>query len=178
MNKHANLRKEREKQMLEHSTKAMKNFIATLEEQEKECQQLIQKREPIAIEAIARNQKLIDGSKTPPIEQLRALIVNVVESENMSLLHRQHASLLQTMLFANCIRIFQEETAYELNMLNAKTAFRHARKTPKGEEPEEIIRIKKEQQRIKHIIDEEWKPMMDGLKEEIDKRNKYLKEHK
>jgi hypothetical protein len=164
--------------MLEQSTQAINKFIATLEQRRKENTQVLQKKQPIAKETIARNQKLIDDSKTPPIERLRALIMNVLESDDILLLHREQASLLQSSLFANCVRMFQEEAAYELNMLNAKIAFQRARETPKGEEPEKYAKIEEQLQTIKHMIDEEWKPMMDRLREEIDKRDRFLNKNR
>lgn len=177
MNKRADRRKESD-EMLEHSKQAINKFITTLEEQMKENAQILQKKQLTDKETKARNQKIIDDSKTPPIERLRALIMNVINSDDILSLHREQASLLRNSLFASCIRMFQEETAYELNMLNAKFAFQRVQETPKGEEPEKYAKIEKEMRRIKRVMDKKWKPMMDRLKEEIEKRDRVLNENR
>lgn len=163
--------------MFESSTQAIEDFIARIDQQMNENQHFVEKKQPTVKETIARNQKLIDDSKTPPIERLRALIINVLESDEIMRLHRERASLLQSSLFANYVRIFQEEVGYELNMLNAKFLFHRAGETLKSEEPEKYAQIEEQLQKIKHTMDEEWKPLMDKIKEKIDARDKFLNKH-
>jgi len=160
--------------MLKDSVQAIDWVIARLEQQIQENKQLFQKQEVTAEETIRRNQKIISDTKTSAIEKLRALIVNVIESDDILQMHRQQASLLISSLFASSVRMLQEEVAFELNLLNAKILLQ----TPKSEQSEKYVEMEKELQRIKHVMDEEWKPLMNSLGHEIDRRNKFLNENR
>jgi hypothetical protein len=173
MNKHANRRKEKN-EVFDESAKAFDLVIASLQEQLQLNEELLQKKSLSFNETIKRNQKIIDDSKAPAVEQLRALIVNVFEHDDLVQLHQEKRDLLLSELLVSSIRIFKEEVSFELNRLHATICLQK----PETEETEKYAKLQAQLGKIKRTIDEEYKPLMDKLRNEINKRNKFLRDNR
>lgn len=160
--------------MLDTSIKEIEWVRLRLEQQIKENEQLIQQKKVAFDERKQRNQKIINSSRTSPVERLRALVLSVFDSDELLQLSQLRQSLLLSMIFANSVGIFQNEVAMELNLLRSKDISQAS----KTEESKKYADIENELRKMKSIMDEEWKPLMDNLADEIDRRRKYLDENR
>lgn len=158
--------------MLEKSVTAIDGVIRRLEHEIKDNEQTMKLKTKMDADLMERNWKLINDPKVSSVRQLRALISTVIEGTEELNLHREHSALLLTIFFATSVRVFQEEVAFELDVLRTKSAS----KTAKNEEMRKYAKIEKDLQRMKRTMDTEWKPLMNSLRNEIDRRSKYLNE--
>jgi hypothetical protein len=127
-----------------------------------------------AFQRIAVYNAVIHDQTAPPVERLRALVGNVTELSTLQRTSGEIISLNYILLLANSLRIFQAEVTQKLNQLKTQTSGNAVM----SEEPQKYAEIDKELQRIKHMIDEEWKPLFDELKDAVDKERKFLDEHR
>jgi hypothetical protein len=160
--------------MLDDSIKDIEWVKQTLEQQMEENKREIQQKIAEFDKNKQRNDKIINNSRASPVEQLRALVSNAIESDTILQLHRLQQSLIINMVLTNSVRIFQNEVIIELGFLRSKDTSQAS----KIEEPKKYAEIETEIQRIKQTIEEEYRPLMDSLKEEMENRKKYLDEHR
>jgi hypothetical protein len=106
--------------MFESSVQAMDEVTSMLRKWISDIKHYYAKRSIIVEQRIRQNKQIIDAKNTEPVERLRALVVNVVESEFLRSETRDLAFLNAILTFAYSVRMFQEDVSYELNLLKAK----------------------------------------------------------
>jgi hypothetical protein len=102
------------------------------------------------------------------------LVSDVIDSDEILQLQRLKETLIISAVFANSIRMFQNEVAMELDLLRSKDISQSS----KTEEPKKYAEMEAEIQRIKQTIEDEYRPLMNSLKEEMENRRNYLDENR
>lgn len=156
--------------MLDDSIKEIEWVMATLGQLMNEYEMLLRQKQTEFDKRKQQNLEIINNSKNSPIEQLRALISNVIDSDEILQIARLKQSLLVNRIFANSIRVLQNEVMIEVSSLRSKDTSQ----VSKPEESKKYADLENELRRMKSTMDEEWKPLMDSLKDEIERRSKYL----
>jgi hypothetical protein len=160
--------------MFESSVQAMDEVTSMLRKWINDTRQYYANRSIIAEQRIKQNNQIIDDKNTEPTERLRALVVNVVESEVLHAETRDLAFLSTILTFVYSVRMFQEDVSYELNFLKAET-LAHGSTI---EEQKKYAKMQKDLQKMKRIMNKEWKPLMESLKEISDRRRRFLEENR
>ena len=160
--------------MFESSTQYMDEIIATSKKWANDTKQFYKTRKTTAEQRMKAYNRILEDSNASSVEHLRAIIGNVIESSDLHSLTADLFSLHYVMGFAIVVRMFQEEVALQLNLLRTQIATSRV----KGEEPQKYAKMKKDLQKIKRTINKEWKPLMETLRDEIEKRRKFLNENR
>jgi hypothetical protein len=160
--------------MFETSVKAMDDVTIMFQKWIDETKHYHADRRVIAEQRMKQSNQTINAKDVAPVERLRALMVNVIESEALLAEKRELTLLYALSTFSLSVRMFQEDVAYEINLLKAKTVSHGSTL----EEQQKHEKMQSDLQKMKRTIGREWKPLMKKLKEAIDERRRFLEENR
>ena len=156
--------------MFESSVQNTDTVIASLQEWIGQMKQHYETCKITAEQRIKEYDKILEDQNAPPVERLRALVGKMAEVNDLRHTSGEMISLNYTSMVALLMRMFQQEATLQLNFLKAQTGGYNMI----SEEPQKYAQLKKELQRIKRTLNRDWKPLMSMLKEEIERRRKFL----
>lgn len=159
---------------MSESTKTIEFLINWFEEAKRENDRDLQeKKQAFEVNKLERT-KIINDSKTSSDLRFRNAIMNFLDSDEILQISIRGQNLIVNELLAVVVGKFQEEVKVEIENLKLK----NASQTAKIEEPKNYLEIETEIQKIKQTLEDEYRPLMDSLKEEMENRRKYLDAHR